>query len=242
MPGGQVTVSAGFMTPHPRPVPLAGRRRRLRCHRHRTLPFLPSMTATVFDLQHVTEFAAAKIAAAGLSDRIIIITPAAGDLFAPASYPTGHDIALLSLILHSFTPGQDRQIVAKTFGCLPSGGLVISETADQRRQDQPRVWRCCARVSSLYTASGTLKPGLSLTLHAAATTSASSQVLTGLATLDAAEAHAMIGDRRSSEQALGTADAHFSQIQPDDPAIDLSPTQPGPPGRRSSGRQPRYAG
>ncbi len=57
-----------------------------------------------------------------------------------------------------------------------------------------------------------------------------------------AEAHAMLGDRRSSEQALGTADAHFSQIQPDDPAIDLSPTQPGPPGRRSSGRQPRYAG
>src|SRR5690349_22663717 len=82
----------------------------------------PGLTATVFDLPHVTDFAAAKIAAAGLSDRI---TTAAGDLFAPDPYPAGHDVALLSLIMHSFTPGQDRQILAKTFDCLPSGGLVV---------------------------------------------------------------------------------------------------------------------
>lgn len=73
----------------------------------------PGLTATVFDLPHVTDFAAAKIATA------------AGDLFAPDPYPGGHDVALLSLIMHSFTPDQDRQILAKTFGCLPSGGLVV---------------------------------------------------------------------------------------------------------------------
>jgi hypothetical protein len=82
----------------------------------------PGLTATVFDLPHVTEFAAGKIAAAGLSGRI---STAAGDLFAPGPYPAGHDVALLSLILHSFNPDQDRQILAKTFACLPSGGLVL---------------------------------------------------------------------------------------------------------------------
>ena len=80
------------------------------------------LTATVFDLPHVTEFAAGKIAAAGLSGQI---STAAGDLFAPGPYPAGHDVALLSLILHSFTPDQDQQILAKTFACLPSGGLIL---------------------------------------------------------------------------------------------------------------------
>jgi 3-hydroxy-5-methyl-1-naphthoate 3-O-methyltransferase len=82
----------------------------------------PGLKATVFDLPHVADFAAAKIAAAGLSDRI---ATAAGDLFASDPYPSGHDVALLSLIMHSFTPDQDRQILAKTQDCLPSGGLVV---------------------------------------------------------------------------------------------------------------------
>ena len=34
-------------------------------------------------------------------------------------------MALLSLIMHSFTPGQDRQILATTFDCLATGGLVL---------------------------------------------------------------------------------------------------------------------
>src|SRR5258708_5642575 len=43
-----------------------------------------------------------------------------------------------------------------------------------------------------------------------------------------AEAHAMRGERRECEQALGAAEAHLSQIQSGDPAVDLfSPTQPG---------------
>ena len=43
----------------------------------------------------------------------------------PDPYPRGHDISLLSLILHTFTPDQDKQILAKTFACLPSGGLIL---------------------------------------------------------------------------------------------------------------------
>jgi len=72
------------------------------------------------------------------------------------------------------------------------------------------------------------KAGLALTERTAHVTATTSKVITGLAVLHTAEAHAMLGVRRECEQALGAAEAHFSQIQPGDPAIDLfSPAQPG---------------
>jgi hypothetical protein len=79
----------------------------------------------VFDLPGVVQFAAGKIAAAGLQDRI---ATAPGDLFGDAPYPDGRDVAFLSLILHSFREDQDRLILPKCADCLPSGGaIVISE-------------------------------------------------------------------------------------------------------------------
>lgn len=55
-----------------------------------------------------------------------------------------------------------------------------------------------------------------------------SHVLTGLAMLHVAEAHAMLGDRHACEQALDAASGQFIRIQPGDPAIDLfSPSQAG---------------
>lgn len=39
-------------------------------------------------------------------DLAVRIATAAGDPFAPDPYPAGHDIALLSLIMHSFTPAR----------------------------------------------------------------------------------------------------------------------------------------
>jgi transcriptional regulator with XRE-family HTH domain len=72
------------------------------------------------------------------------------------------------------------------------------------------------------------RAGLDLTAQTAETTTGTSHVLTGLATLHAAEAHAMLGQQRSCEQALTRAEAHFDQIDPTDAAIDLfSPTQFG---------------
>ena len=72
------------------------------------------------------------------------------------------------------------------------------------------------------------RAGLSLTQQTAHTTAPASQVLTGLATLHIAEAHAMLSDRRACEKALDAASGQFAQIHPGDPAIDLfSPTQPG---------------
>jgi DNA-binding XRE family transcriptional regulator len=70
--------------------------------------------------------------------------------------------------------------------------------------------------------------GLDLTAQTAETTNDTSHVLVGLAELHAAEAHAMLGQRRPCEQALGRAEAQFEQIDQSDAAIDLySPTQFG---------------
>jgi len=72
------------------------------------------------------------------------------------------------------------------------------------------------------------KAGLQLTQHTARTTADASQVLTGLAMLHTAEAHAMLGNRYECQLALGAADTEFARVQPGDPTIDLfSPSQPG---------------
>jgi transcriptional regulator with XRE-family HTH domain len=70
--------------------------------------------------------------------------------------------------------------------------------------------------------------GLALTIRTAETTAGFSHVLTGLAMLHTAEAHAMLGQQRPCEQALTRAEAHFDGVETTDTAIDLfSPTQFG---------------
>lgn len=70
--------------------------------------------------------------------------------------------------------------------------------------------------------------GLTLAMRTAETAGSTSHVLSGLAVLHAAEAHAMLGDRQDCERALGQAESHFESIGAADAAIDLfSPTQHG---------------
>lgn len=70
--------------------------------------------------------------------------------------------------------------------------------------------------------------GLSLTMQTAETTRGTSHVLTGLAVLHAAEAHAMLGQRVECERALSEAERYFDRIGVADVALDLfSPTQHG---------------
>ena len=72
------------------------------------------------------------------------------------------------------------------------------------------------------------RAGLTLTMRAADTTARTSDVLSGLATLHAAEAHAMMGHQDDCERALNEADCRFGQVDNDDAAIELfSPTQHG---------------
>jgi hypothetical protein len=85
----------------------------------------PNLRATVFDLAPVCAIATSKIAAAGFGDRIAV---APGDFLTDPELPAGHDVVLLSMILHDWTPEQDLAILGKCFAALPSGGrIVISE-------------------------------------------------------------------------------------------------------------------
>jgi hypothetical protein len=86
------------------------------CKRHRHL------RATVYDLPHVVEIAAGKIAVARLSGRI---ETAGGDFFHDATYPAGHDAIVLSLIMHDWSEADDGRILQKCFDALPSGGAVL---------------------------------------------------------------------------------------------------------------------
>ena len=72
------------------------------------------------------------------------------------------------------------------------------------------------------------RAGLAACQHTAEVAATASSVIAGLAVLHSAEAHAMLGERQSCEQALAAADRQFGRVSQDDPAIDLfSPAQPG---------------
>jgi len=77
---------------------------------------------------------------------------------------------------------------------------------------------------------GTSRPagGLALANRAALATENDSHVIAGLALLHVGEAHAMLGDARSCDDALGKAETHFADITSEDPAAVLfCPSQHG---------------
>ncbi|GGM12306.1 MULTISPECIES: methyltransferase [Micromonospora] len=82
----------------------------------------PELTATIFDLPHVCAIAETKIASAGLTDRI---GTTAGNFLTDPALPTGHDVILLSMILHDWDEAQNRSILAKCHAALPPGGTVV---------------------------------------------------------------------------------------------------------------------
>ena len=85
----------------------------------------PNLSATVYDLPFVTEIAARNVADAKLSDRVGTY---GGDFFNDAKFPGGHDVILLSMIMHDWSEADDRTILRKCFEALPGGGaIVISE-------------------------------------------------------------------------------------------------------------------
>jgi 3-hydroxy-5-methyl-1-naphthoate 3-O-methyltransferase len=85
----------------------------------------PNLFATVYDLPFVTEIAHGRITAAGLNNRI---ETQPGDFFADPKYPPGHDVILLSVIMHDWSEQENRAILHKCYEGLPTGGsVVISE-------------------------------------------------------------------------------------------------------------------
>lgn len=82
----------------------------------------PDLTATVYELPFVADIAAGKIADAGLAERIDTL---GGDFFGDPAFPGGHDVILLSMIMHDWDEASDRVILEKCWDALPSGGAVI---------------------------------------------------------------------------------------------------------------------
>ncbi len=81
----------------------------------------PQMQATLFDLPPVIEMARDRLAAAGMLDRVELV---AGDFYAD-ELPAGHDLALLSAIIHQNSDAQNRMLYAKIFHSLNPGGRVM---------------------------------------------------------------------------------------------------------------------
>ncbi|MBN2160532.1 MAG: methyltransferase domain-containing protein [Spirochaetes bacterium] len=88
------------------------------------LDAVPGMTATIFDLPPVINIARRRLAPTGLLDRIKLV---AGDFYND-ELPAGHDLALLSAIIHQNSPEQNLELYRKIFrALLPGGRLVIRD-------------------------------------------------------------------------------------------------------------------
>ncbi|MGC5663464.1 methyltransferase [Micromonospora sp. WMMD723] len=83
---------------------------------------LPELRATILDLPHVCVRAGERIAEAGLTDRIGTV---AGDFLADPALPDGHDVILLSMILHDWDEPTNRALLARCHAALPPGGVIV---------------------------------------------------------------------------------------------------------------------
>jgi hypothetical protein len=81
----------------------------------------PGLRATIFDLEAVRELAQERIAAAGLPDRGGFV---AGSFFAD-ELPRGHDVVLLSSILHDWDDGDCMAILGRCHRAMEPGGTIV---------------------------------------------------------------------------------------------------------------------
>lgn len=103
-----------------------------------TIAFLraaPGMKATLFDRPEVIPMARERLAEAGILDRVRL---EAGD-FHRDELPGGHDLALLSAIIHQYSPQENRELFGKVSRALvPGGRIVIRDHIMDPDRTQPR--------------------------------------------------------------------------------------------------------
>lgn len=89
-----------------------------------TIAFLravPEMKATLFDLPEVIDMARERLDREGLLGRV---TLAAGSFYHD-EFPQGHDLALLSAIIHSNSLEENLDLYKKAFRSLKPGGRIL---------------------------------------------------------------------------------------------------------------------
>ena len=82
---------------------------------------MPEMNATLFDLPPVIEMARDRVQAAGMLDRVELVV---GDFYKD-ELPPGHDLALLSAIIHQNSYEQNEALYGKIYRALGSGGRIV---------------------------------------------------------------------------------------------------------------------
>lgn len=135
----------------------------------------PQLAVRVFDLPAVAAAAAERFGEAGLDGRAAAI---GGDFFADA-LPTGADIISFVRVLHDHDDAAVRQLLAKAYAALPTGGRVLiaeplAGTAGAEAsgdayfgfyllalgQGRPRTW---AELATLLRGAGFVRPQLKRT-------------------------------------------------------------------------------
>jgi ubiquinone/menaquinone biosynthesis C-methylase UbiE len=96
----------------------------------------PTLRATLFDLPPVIEMAHSRLEAAGLISRVDLV---AGD-YNRDDLPPGHDLALLSAIIHQNSPDQNEALYRKIYKALePGGRLVIRDHVMKPDRTAPKA-------------------------------------------------------------------------------------------------------
>jgi SAM-dependent methyltransferase len=89
-----------------------------------TLAFLdakPTLRATLFDRPPVIEMARTRVQAAAMTDRATLVP---GDFYKDV-LPAGHDLALLSAIIHQNSPQENEELYRKIHRALDTGGRIV---------------------------------------------------------------------------------------------------------------------
>lgn len=89
-----------------------------------TIAFLkraPEMTATLFDLADVVELARQRLSEEGYLDRVTLV---AGD-YSNDEFPGGHDLALLSAIIHINGREGNQALYSRVYRSLEPGGIIL---------------------------------------------------------------------------------------------------------------------
>ncbi|MBP1625290.1 MAG: SAM-dependent methyltransferase [Acidobacteria bacterium] len=103
-----------------------------------TIAFLravPAMRATLFDLPQVIEMAREQLNSEGLLERVTLV---AGD-YCRDELPAGHDLVLLSAIIHSNSLEENLELYRKSFRALvPGGRILIRDHVMEPDRTRPR--------------------------------------------------------------------------------------------------------